>query len=332
MLFKRGEIKILQRDAHMVCPTTEEDAFEKGENKHRALARPPVEVAGATHPRSTYRGARQPEGQSKKRAAFGAYTGGVPVVPVFELRPKEQEPLVLKPGPGVFTKRKPQPKPPQAGPVEPFNPLQVPEAHEHKVPEALEPETVKTEQANKGEDPEWKEVPPRGRRPNRPRAPRPPKPPTPKNPKAKAPSRKRWASWSSSGSDPEIVKQLNLTLKKEGDAGLVISSEDPLRPGFESVGSMAVLSKARKKLVTKGISRLSDHDKALKHLLDVGGIGTTIGPKHIVMFTSDPKHFQDPMFHCVNVGSNATGDWTPNGARKELQGIGPRIVVILGRP
>ena len=166
MLFNRGEIKVLQRDAHMVCPTTEEGAFEKGENKYLVLARPPVEVAGAIHPRSTYRGARQPEGQSKKRAAFGPYTGGVPV---FELRPKEQEPLVLKPGPGVFTKRKPQPKPPQAGPVEPFNPLQVPEAHEHKVPEALEPETVKTEQANKGEDPEWKEVPPRGRRPNRPR-------------------------------------------------------------------------------------------------------------------------------------------------------------------
>ena len=36
------------------------------------------------HPRSTYRGERQPEGQSKKRTAFGAYTGGrLPAVPVF---------------------------------------------------------------------------------------------------------------------------------------------------------------------------------------------------------------------------------------------------------
>ena len=76
--------------------------MEKGENKYLVLARTPVEVAGAIHPRYTYRGERQPEGQSKKHAAFGAYTGGgVPVVPVFELRPKEQEPLVLKPGPGA---------------------------------------------------------------------------------------------------------------------------------------------------------------------------------------------------------------------------------------
>ena len=91
---------------------------------------------------------------------------------------------------------------------------------------------------------------------------------------------------------------------------------------------MAVLSKARKKLVTKGISQLRDHDKALKHLLDVACIGTTIGPKHIIMFTNDTKHFQDPMFHCIDVGVNATGNWTPNGARKELQGIGPSIVVV----
>ena len=46
------------------------------------------------------------------------------------------------------------------------------------------------------------------------------------------------------------------------------------------------------------------------------------------MFTNDTKHFQDPMFHCVDVGINATGNWTPNGARKELQGIGPSIVVV----
>ena len=78
LLFKRGEIKILQRDAHMVCPTTEEDAFEKGENKHRALARPPVEVAGAIHPRSTYRGARQPEGgtEQEARSLWRIHRGG----------------------------------------------------------------------------------------------------------------------------------------------------------------------------------------------------------------------------------------------------------------
>ena len=81
-----GEITILLRDAPMTaaCPTTAEDAEEQGENKYLILARPPLRVAGAMHPRSTYKGERQPEGQSKKHTAFGAYTGGrVPAVPVF---------------------------------------------------------------------------------------------------------------------------------------------------------------------------------------------------------------------------------------------------------
>eukprot|EP00439_Symbiodinium_sp_Y106_P025288 s5312_g3.t1 len=80
------EITILLRDAPMTaaCPSTEEDAEEQGENKYLILARPPLRVAGAMHPRSTYKGERQPEGQSKKHTAFGAYTGGrVPAVPVF---------------------------------------------------------------------------------------------------------------------------------------------------------------------------------------------------------------------------------------------------------
>ena len=197
----------------------------------------------------------------------------------------------------------------------------------------------KVEQGSK-DDPEWKDVPPRGRRNNRPAGtPKPPKPPSPRrpNPKAQAPNRKRWASWSSSGSDPssddEIPKQLRLTLKKE-DVGLIISSEPPRSEregGFRSVCSMAELSKPRRKLITKGISQLRDHDKALKRLLDVSNIGTTVGPKHLVMFTSEPKHFQDPMVHCVDVGIGATGNWTPNGARKELQGIGPSLVVVATR-
>ena len=170
------------------------------------------------HPRSTYRGERQPEGQSKKRAAFGATQGLVR--------------SCLKSGPGVSTKSKPQPKPPQAEPVEPTSSLEVSEAHEQKVPMDLEPEPVKAEQATKGEEnSEWKQVTSRDHRSNKPRAPKPPKPPTPKNPKAKAPSRKRWASWSSSGSDPSS-DDVNLTLKKEGDAGLVISSEDPSGQGL----------------------------------------------------------------------------------------------------
>ena len=67
---------------------------------------------------------------------------------------------------------------------------------------------------------------------------------------------------------------------------------------------------------------------ALKHLLNVACIGTTIGPKHVLIFTNEPKHFQEPMFQCIDVGANATGDWTPAGARKEMQGIGPSIIVV----
>ena len=51
-----------------------------------------------------------------------------------------------------------------------------------------------------------------------------------------------------------------------GGDGLVISSEDP-STAFRSVGSLAVLSKARKRLITKGIALPRDHDKALKNLL-----------------------------------------------------------------
>ena len=88
------------------------------------------------------------------------------------------------------------------------------------------------------------------------------------------------------------------------------------------------LSKARKRLITKGIAQLRDHDKALTNLLDVANLGTTVGPKHIVVFTSEPHAFQDPMVHCIDVGTGATGNWTPNGARKELQDVGPRLVVV----
>ena len=88
------------------------------------------------------------------------------------------------------------------------------------------------------------------------------------------------------------------------------------------------LSKARKRLITKGIAQLRDHDKALTNLLDVANLGTTVGPKHIVVFTGEPHAFQDPMVHCIDVGTGATGNWTPNGARKELQDVGPRLVVV----
>ena len=36
-------------------------------------------------------------------------------------------------------------------------------------------------------------------------------------------------------------------------------------------------------------------------------------------FTNQTKHFQEPMFRCIDVGVNATGDWILAGARKEMQ-------------
>ena len=92
------------------------------------------------------------------------------------------EPLVLKPGLGISTKRKPQPKTPLAEPVEPASPLEVPKGAKPKAQKALEPEPVMTEQ-NTEEESGWSEVTRRGRRDPR----RPPKPPTPKNPKPKHP-------------------------------------------------------------------------------------------------------------------------------------------------
>ena len=158
-------------------------------------------------------------------------------------------------------------------------------------------------------------------------------PPSPRrlNLKPKERPRKRWADWSDSGSDDDddISKQVGLTLKMDGvdGEGLVISSEDP-GTAFRSVCSSAVLSRARKSLITTGITQLRDHDKALKSLLSISNLGTIVGPKHIVVFTSEPHSFQDPMVHCSNVGTIAAGRWTPNGARKELQDLGSSLVVV----
>ena len=191
------------------------------------------------------------------------------------------------------------PKPPKAQAVEPEFP-----ANLAQPVEAQEPS-------------DWKEVRKRKAR-------RPPPPPRPAALKPKERPRKRWADWSDSGSDDELSKQLGLTLVKDdggdvGDSDLVISPEDP-NTQSQPVASLAVLSKARKWVVTRGTTQLRDHDKALKNLLCVSNLGTTVGPKHIVVFTSEPGTFQDPITHCIDVGVSATGPWTPNGARKELQG------------
>ena len=282
--------------------------------------------------RSTYKGERKPEGQGKKRQqreeSRGAYKGDGAFVGI-KVSSSRSEPIVLKQGlgvnattdpivlrqprqgPGATTATKSMPKPPKAQPKA----------------QAVEPELLANlAQPVEAQEPsDWKEVRKRKAR-------RPSPPPRPVALKPKERPCKRWADWSDSGSDDEICKQLGLTLVKDdggdvGDGGLVISAEDP-NTQSQPVASLAVLSKARKRVVTRGITQLRDHDKALKNLLCVGNLGTTGGPKHIVVFTSEPGTFQDPITHCIDVGASATGPWTPNGARKELQEVGPSLVVV----
>ena len=44
-------------------------------------------------------------------------------------------------------------------------------------------------------------------------------------------------------------------------------------------------------------------------LLNVACTGTTIGRKHV----HETKHFQEPMFRCIDVGVNATGELDSGG-------------------
>ena len=54
----------------------------------------------------------------------------------------------------------------------------------------------------------------------------------------------------------------------------------------------------------------------------------TVGPKHAVIFTSSPTAFQEDIFYPIDVGEEARGDWTPNGARQELQRVNPSLVIV----
>ena len=54
----------------------------------------------------------------------------------------------------------------------------------------------------------------------------------------------------------------------------------------------------------------------------------TVGPKHAVIFTSSPTAFQEDIFYPIDVEEGARGEWTPNGARQELQRVNPSLVVV----
>ena len=80
------------------------------------------------------------------------------------------------------------------------------------------------------------------------------------------------------------------------------------------------INRARRRTLEKGLQALRDHDVALQSLCFPERAQVT--PKHAVIFTSSPSAFQEDIFYPVNVGEEARGEWTPNGARQELQRVG----------
>ena len=78
----------------------------------------------------------------------------------------------------------------------------------------------------------------------------------------------------------------------------------------------------------KGLQNLHDHDVALQSLCFPERALVTVGPKHAVIFTSSPTAFQEDIFYPIDVGEEARGDWTPNGARQELQRVNPSLVIV----
>ena len=43
---------------------------------------------------------------------------------------------------------------------------------------------------------------------------------------------------------------------------------------------------------------------------DVSNLGANVGPKHVLLSTSDPRLLQDPMVHCVDLNPKARTDST----------------------
>ena len=102
---------------------------------------------------------------------------------------------------------------------------------------------------------------------------------------------------------------------KTEDDGLTISSSDHKLPSANFVCNVA-LNKGRRRTLAKGLQLLNNHDVALQALCFPNRCLTTVGPKHAVVFTSEPRPFQDSIFHAVDVGREAGGNWTPNGSRR----------------
>ena len=88
------------------------------------------------------------------------------------------------------------------------------------------------------------------------------------------------------------------------------------------------INRARRRTLERGLQALHDHDVALQSLCFPERALVTVWPKHAVIFTSSPSAFQEDIFYRINVGEEARGEWTPNGARQELQRVNPSLVVV----
>ena len=86
------------------------------------------------------------------------------------------------------------------------------------------------------------------------------------------------------------------------------SSDQPDENQFGPTCNLAVLTKARRKVVGHGINQLCDHDKGSKSLLSPERGLMTCGSKHAVAITSHPSAFQDPMMHVLDVGEAGSVD------------------------
>ena len=103
---------------------------------------------------------------------------------------------------------------------------------------------------------------------------------------------------------------------------------DPEENSFEPVCNLAVLTKSRRKTVLQGLNLLGEHDKALRTLFSSEQCCVTCGPKHVVAITSHPSAFQDPMFHCMDIGEAGSGHWDASFVRSTLQEISPSLIII----
>ena len=103
-------------------------------------------------------------------------------------------------------------------------------------------------------------------------------------------------SYSPITSSDEAPPQSNRKLNIEVPAG-------PSNGGsLEPTCNLTVLIKSRRKVVVNGLNQLGEHNRALRTLFLPEQCHVTCGPKHAVAITSHPSAFQDPMFHCLDIG------------------------------